>query len=212
MMDITHLATSMVAFTVLGLTGASAAATVDEQEIPKNTIGPAINVSNMPLTGISEIDLVIADYEGQAQLEKQQQETLRIQEWAESDAFAEKQVELDGVIAELFTYVGKTPYGFGDTPRNWDCSGLTKWFLEQRGIEVTHSATAQIVGKVLRDTPLPGDLVGFKKYGSSEYFHIGVYIGGGMMVHSANPNKDTVFQSISEFADFENSLAVFVRY
>jgi hypothetical protein len=211
-MDLNNLATSMVAFTVLGLSGASASTKVDEQTMPENIAEPTISILEMNLTGISEIDILIADYEGRLELERQQQETLRVQEWAEADVFAEKQMELDGVIAELFTYVGKTPYGFGSTPKAWDCSGLTKWFLSQRGIEVVHSATAQIIGKAFRYAPLPGDLVGFTKYGSSEYFHVGVYIGGGMMIHSANTNSGTVFQSVSQFADSENSLAVFVRY
>ena len=213
MMDISNLATSMVAFTVLGLTG-SAVATADEQSKIKTTEINTVQVNELGITlfGIDTLDEMIIELQGEIELEKIKQQTIRVAEWAEADAFAEKQLLLDGLLAELFSYVGKTPYGFGDTPARWDCSGLTKWYLAQRGVEVVHSATAQIQGKALIDAPLPGDLVGFKKYGSSEYFHIGVYIGGGMMIHSANPNKDTAFQSITEFADSENSIAVFVRY
>lgn len=212
-MDMSNLATSMVAFTVFSLTG-SAAAIVDEQSKIETKITelPEVRQTGFPLMGIDALDEMIVEIEGAIEIEKAKQQTIRIQEWAEADEFAEKQQTLDGIIAKLFNYVGKTPYGFGDTPEVWDCSGLTKWFLSQRGIEVPHSATAQVVGKALIDSPLPGDLVGFKKYGSSDYFHIGVYIGGGMMIHSANPNKDTVFQSISEFAESENSMSVFVRY
>lgn len=150
-----------------------------------------------------------------ARLEEQQR-LVELEEWAEADEFASTQVQIDVAIAALWPHVGVTPYGFGITPNRWDCSGLTLWYLEQRGFtDIPHSATAQVrdIRSKIVDAPIAGDLVAFQKRGASTtYFHIGVYIGGGMMIHSANPNKDTVFEAIQPFADFENSKVAYIRY
>lgn len=136
-------------------------------------------------------------------------------EEAEADLYYEQQVSVDAAIAELWLYVDKTPYGFGNTPAIWDCSGLTQWYLYQRGFEeVKHSATAQVrdIRSKIVDAPIAGDLVAFQKSGAQSYFHVGVYIGGGFMIHAANPAKDTVFQSVESFADSENSRVVYLRW
>ena len=136
-------------------------------------------------------------------------------EEAEADLYYQQQVAVDAAIASLWPHVNVTPYGFGDSPSIWDCSGLTKWYLEHRGItDVVHSATAQVrdIRSTIVDAPIAGDLVAFQKSGASSYFHIGVYLGGGMMIHAANPDKDTTFQSVSSFADSENSRVAYIRY
>lgn len=165
---------------------------------------------------------IAMEYDYQLKLEEQKQQTLErqtaltiAQEQAEADLFEQYQLESDAAIAALWPHVGTTPYGFGKTPDRWDCSGLTLWYLEQRGItDVPHSATAQVrdIRSKIVDAPIAGDLVAFQKYGSKSYFHIGVYVGGGYMIHAANSRTDTVFQSVESFADSENSRVVFIRY
>lgn len=142
-------------------------------------------------------------------------ELIRATEDAEADLYYEQQVSVDAAIAALWPHVGKTPYGFGNTPVIWDCSGLTQWYLNHRGFQdVKHSATAQVrdIRSKIVDAPIAGDLVAFQKSGAQSYFHIGVYVGGGFMIHAANPNKDTVFQGVQEFADSENSKVVYLRW
>lgn len=168
-------------------------------------------LAEMALQYEYNLELVAAEA---ARLEEEQK-LVELQEWAEADEFASTQVQIDAAIAALWPYVGATTYGFGATPDRWDCSGLTLWYLEQRGItDVVHSATAQVrdIRSKVVDAPIAGDLVAFQKNGSSSYFHIGVYVGGGMMIHAANPNKDTVFEAIQPFADFENSKVAYIRY
>ena len=162
-----------------------------------------------------EYDYELARTEQNINLLEAEQKLLETQELAEADVFEQYQVESDAAIAALWPYVGVTPYGFGDSPEIWDCSGLTLWYLGQRGItDVVHSATAQArdYRSTIVDAPIPGDLVAFQKYGASEYFHIGVYVGGGMMIHSANPSKDTSFQQVQSFAESENSKVAYIRY
>lgn len=162
-------------------------------------------------------------YEAELELEALRAETIeakadlvRAAEEAEADLYFEQQLSVDAAIAALWPHVGVTPYGFGTTPEIWDCSGLTQWYLAQRGItDVVHSATAQVrdIRSTIVDAPIAGDLVAFQKKGASAtYFHIGVYIGGGMMIHASNPEKDTNLQLVQEFADSENSRVVYIRY
>ena len=62
----------------------------------------------------------------------------------------------------------------------WDCSGLTMRALQQAGISLPHSASAQL--SYGRNVPFsqiqPGDLVFF----GQPISHVGIYFGGGQMV------------------------------
>jgi len=171
------------------------------------------------ITQLDELDKIILEYEGkrkvrevEIELEAEKQNTIRMAEWAESNLFVTRQARIDAAITDIMSYVGVTPYGFGETPEIWDCSGLTRWYLAGQGIDVVHSATAQVVGGTKVQNPIAGDLVAFQKFGASEYFHIGAYVGGGLMVHASNPEKGTNLQSVTEFANIEDSDIVYVRY
>jgi len=136
-------------------------------------------------------------------------------EEAEADVYYNQQIAVDEAITDLWKHVDSTPYGFGNTPLVWDCSGLTQWYLYHRGFtDVIHSATAQVrdIRSQIVDAPIAGDLVAFQKSGASSYFHIGVYIGGGLMIHASNPEKDTNLQTVDSFAESENSRVVYLRW
>lgn len=124
----------------------------------------------------------------------------------------ETYVSMDQALIELAQYVGKSPYGFGDDPRRWDCSGLTLWFYAKyRGIDLPHSATDQMREGIRVDAPIPGDLVAFKYGRSKSAFHIGVYMGGGMFIHAKNHSADTVLETVDGFA--RNGITVvYIRY
>lgn len=121
-------------------------------------------------------------------------------------------VSMDQALIELSEYVGKSPYGFGDDPARWDCSGLTMWFYKKyRGIELPHSATAQMNEGLKVDAPIPGDLVAFKYGRNKSAFHIGVYVGGGMFIHAKNFRADTVMERVEDFAS-KNITVAYIRY
>jgi cell wall-associated NlpC family hydrolase len=74
-------------------------------------------------------------------------------------------------------------YVFGaDGMTYWDCSGLTMRAFQTAGVSLPHSSRAQYgYGKaVKRANLMPGDLVFFGRPIS----HVGVYLGGGKMVHA----------------------------
>ena len=123
-------------------------------------------------------------------------------------------VDIDLALADLAKYVGKTPYVLsGSTPGAWDCSGLTLWFYETyRGITLPHSAAEQKNQGTIVDAPIPGDIVAFTNTGFESAYHVGIYLGGDLMIHALNPDKDTLIQNVTQFADSENSKVAYIRY
>lgn len=67
-------------------------------------------------------------------------------------------------------------------PNSFDCSGLTMWCYSHVGISLPHSSAEQYNSgqHVSRKDLAPGDLVFF----GSPIHHVGLYIGGGMMIES----------------------------
>jgi len=67
-------------------------------------------------------------------------------------------------------------------PRAFDCSGLTQYAFAAAGINLPHSSRmqSQMGRSVSRSELQPGDLVFFY----SPVSHVGIYIGGGQMVHA----------------------------
>ena len=124
----------------------------------------------------------------------------------------ETYVSTDQALIKLKSFVGKSPYGFGDSPARWDCSGLTLWFYEKyRGITLPHSATAQMRGGKIVDAPIPGDIVAFTHGNSSSAFHVGIYVGSDMFIHAKNYSADTVLETVSGFAK-NNIKVAYIRY
>lgn len=83
----------------------------------------------------------------------------------------------------------------GSGPNVFDCSGFTMWCYRQIGISLPHSSAAQINcgQRVSRADIQPGDLVFF----GSPIHHVGMYVGGGMMIHA--PHTGDVVKYSSAF-------------
>lgn len=76
------------------------------------------------------------------------------------------------------------PYVWGASgPDAFDCSGLVQWAHAQAGITTPRVSQAQIAGgtAVSLDAIQPGDVVGYY----SGITHVGIYIGGGKIVHAS---------------------------
>lgn len=86
------------------------------------------------------------------------------------------------VVAFAFDQLGK-PYRWGSAgPNSYDCSGLTLAAWDRAGVRLPHNAARQYdaMAHLSRDDLRPGDLVFFY----SRISHVGVYIGGGKMIHA----------------------------
>lgn len=102
------------------------------------------------------------------------------------------------LIVEAEKYLG-FPYVFGgSTPQtSFDCSGFVCWVYTQSGVYNLPRTTAQGIfdqcAVVPKDEAKPGDLIFFTgTYASgSPVSHIGIYVGGGQMLHCGSPIQYT---------------------
>ena len=87
-----------------------------------------------------------------------------------------------GAIAAAKTRLG-TPYRWGGTtPAGFDCSGLMLWSWAQVGVSLPRTSGAQrsATQRITFEQLQPGDLV----FTGNPIHHVGMYIGGGQMIHS----------------------------
>ena len=105
-------------------------------------------------------------------------------------------------VADIaWSYIG-VPYVWGGTdPSGFDCSGLAQYCYAQAGYYIsrtTYSQAAEISArgqmKYSMSELQPGDLV-FPHSG-----HVGIYMGGGMMIHAPAPGRSVEYASVYAFS------------
>jgi cell wall-associated NlpC family hydrolase len=101
---------------------------------------------------------------------------------SDSKAAASRRAGSTAVRAAL-TRVG-APYVWAAAgPDAFDCSGLVVWAFEQAGVTLPHSSQELAAGG--QPVPLsqirPGDVISYYSGAS----HVGIYVGGGKIVHSS---------------------------
>lgn len=73
-------------------------------------------------------------------------------------------------------------------PNTFDCSGLVWWAHKQNGVNFGRCSTKVLVGmgqSVARGNLQAGDIILFSSNGkASGVHHVGIYVGGGRMVHA----------------------------
>ena len=99
-------------------------------------------------------------------------------------------------VAFAYGALGK-PYVWGATgPDSFDCSGLTQAAWRSAGVSLPRTTYTQInAGRRVSLSELaPGDLVFFY----SGISHVGLYIGGGQMIHAPRPGAPVRVAPIDE--------------
>ncbi|MFF2651007.1 NlpC/P60 family protein [Streptomyces sp. NPDC058045] len=98
------------------------------------------------------------------------------------------------VLAFARAQIGK-PYVWGATgPNAYDCSGFTQAAWRAAGITLPRTTWDQVkVGTTVSvDNAKPGDLVFFY----NDISHVGIYVGGGNMIHAPKPGANVRTESI----------------
>ena len=98
---------------------------------------------------------------------------------------------MSAVIAYARSQVGKRYRSGGEGPTYFDCSGFTKRAYSHAGISLPHSSGAQAARahRISRAEARAGDLV----VGPG---HVGIYMGGGMMIDAGNSRTGVVFREL----------------
>jgi peptidoglycan DL-endopeptidase CwlO len=111
--------------------------------------------------------------------------------------------EVTGASAKILDFalgqLGKAYRWAGEGPDGFDCSGLVLAAYKRVGKELPHNSARQfqLVRKIKRAQLEPGDLVFYYR----DLHHVGIYIGGGRMVHAPVPGEKVRI-------DFVNDLPV----
>lgn len=88
------------------------------------------------------------------------------------------------------------PYKFATASPgvSFDCSGLTMWAWNQAGVRLPHQSSRQYssIAHVALEDAQPGDLIFYY----TPISHVGMYIGGGQMVHASHPGTDVMVVTV----------------
>ncbi len=110
-----------------------------------------------------------------------------------------------GKIVDLaYSALGVRYYHTGSSMSGFDCSGLTSWCYRQIGISIPGSTSGYYSLGVGVDyaNMAPGDIICMdtKSYdGITSITHVGIYVGGGNMIHASSSNKKVVIQNVSQY-------------
>ncbi|MFD8915475.1 NlpC/P60 family protein [Streptomyces sp. NPDC059575] len=125
---------------------------------------------------------------------------------ARADRSSAQRVELGGnakgsgfagnAFSAAQSQIGK-PYVYGSTgPSSFDCSGLTSWAYAQAGVSIprTSESQANIGTRIYSTSDLQvGDLVFF----FNDIHHVGLYAGGGQILHAPRTGTVVRYESMS---------------
>ena len=97
-------------------------------------------------------------------------------------------------------YVGNASYVYGGTtPNGFDCSGFVYYVFNSCGYSLSRSCGVQASSgvAVTKDELLPGDILFFNNTSDGSIGHVGIYVGGGTMVHAANTRRGVTTDTIN---------------
>jgi len=101
------------------------------------------------------------------------------------------------VVAKALRFLG-TPYVWGGNgPHSFDCSGFVIYVLRSFGVSLPRRSRdmASSGVHVNRSDVQPGDLLFFATMGGRTVSHVGIYIGGGQLIHSSSSRTGGVIIS-----------------
>ena len=109
------------------------------------------------------------------------------EEEAKAAEAEQSQVGGGDLISNAKSVIG-TPYVWGGSqPGGFDCSGFIHWAHKESGNDIGRTSVEGYYNKsYIVSNPQPGDLVVFEGTYKSSMSHMGIYIGGGQMIHAGS--------------------------
>ncbi len=113
----------------------------------------------------------------------------------------------DKVVDLAYSMLG-VRYVFGSESRSGvDCSGLIYYIYRQIGVSVPRisSSYANFGTSVSRSDMKPGDVIAWdtrKNDGKTSITHVGIYVGGGNMIHASSTYKKVILVSVSKYESY----------
>ncbi|MDD4511277.1 MAG: NlpC/P60 family protein, partial [Oscillospiraceae bacterium] len=103
----------------------------------------------------------------------------------EDEAFAAMMKEAEKYLGYPYVWGGSSP------STSFDCSGFVSWVINHSGWDVGRlgaQGLLNICTRVSSANVKPGDLIFFQgTYDTTGASHVGIYVGGGMMIHCGDP-------------------------
>jgi cell wall-associated NlpC family hydrolase len=188
---------------VLTLAGCSASAA---QAVPHPQAVPSLRVTPVKVAtqNITLWNVLTAQKAAQTMLER---------DYLLQQKMISNNQKILAAVKKVRHYAGKTWYVFsGNTPQGWDCSGLVMWTYKQLGVNLEHRASkqARTGHRVSQKDALPGDVVAFYYPGYYSAYHVGIYLGNGMMIDAPRPGVRTTIEPVNAMR-LGGSLYKFVR-
>lgn len=94
------------------------------------------------------------------------------------------------IVGAAYGQIGVPYVSGGSSPSGFDCSGLVMFCHRAAGISLPHSSGSQGSGGKSVSNPQPGDVVCYAG-------HVGIYIGGGNMIHAPKPGDKVKIAKVS---------------
>jgi hypothetical protein len=96
------------------------------------------------------------------------------------------------MVREAERYLGYPYVWGGSSPStSFDCSGYVSWVVNHSGWDFGRLGAQGLMDRcaiIPRSEARPGDLIFFQNtYATAGASHVGIYVGGGMMIHCGNP-------------------------
>ncbi len=166
---------------------------------------PGIKVDDEPIIvedSAEDVEVAKVDNEGEAAAASQEEGVEPL-----TEGFTEDRIETAANDANWFTGIVDTateylgvPYRFGGTTlAGIDCSAYVQMVYRYFSIELPRTAREQFKAgiKVSKKELKIGDLIFFRTYAKFPS-HVGIYIGGGKMVHASSRSKKVTVTNINE--------------